>query len=188
MNLANQLTVLRILIVPGLVAGFFYFDPADAVQRFSLLGVFVLACLTDAADGYVARRFHQQTAVGSLIDPIADKALLSSAFLCLTFLPQLPDPMRLPVWLTIVVLARDLIIVTGTALIFAMTGSLRAQPLLIGKITTCLQMATVIACLGGASGAALIALSVVTAAFTILSGLRYIQAGTRLLPSDGNRP
>ena len=106
------------------------------------LGIFLLACLTDAVDGYVARKMGQKTVLGSYIDPIADKLLLLTGFLSLSFMGHLPPSMKIPAWVTISVVARDILIFIGSAMIFVIQGSLKAEPIFVGKITTVFQMST----------------------------------------------
>src|SRR5688500_11430687 len=98
MTLANQLTVLRILLIPVFVLLLVY----DA--RVAALIVFLLTCISDSLDGYIARTWRQQTTLGTVLDPIADKLLMVTTFATLALLKALPVP------LTILLIARDLIL------------------------------------------------------------------------------
>src|SRR3989338_5453632 len=114
MNLANNLSILRIILIPLFVTSLIYTPVHPGFfQSLSVL-LFVLACLTDAVDGYVARRFNQKTQLGSYIDPIADKLLLVSGFLALSFMGHLPEAMRIPAWVTASVITRDVVILMGS--------------------------------------------------------------------------
>lgn len=88
-NLPNVLTVLRIIMVP-ILAVVLFLGPTVAVYRFIATAIFVLAMLTDLADGYIARRYNLVTDFGKLWDPVADKALTGTAFVCLSILGELP--------------------------------------------------------------------------------------------------
>ena len=184
MNIANQLSVLRMVLVPVFVGLLVYYSPDRSFCYPLILIVFLLACLTDGVDGYLARKLNEKTVLGSYIDPIADKLLLLSGFLSLSFMGHLPAWMSIPAWLTIPVIARDVIILIGSTMVFLTTGKLKAQPLFIGKLTTVLQMASLFVALTPFPHAFKIFLFIVTLCLTLLSGLRYIQMGGRLIQSS----
>src|SRR5437870_11949217 len=115
MGLANWLTVLRILSIPVFVSLLVYRKPGPA------LVVFVAAALTDLLDGYVARRHGLSSRLGAFLDPMADKLLLVSSFVTLTWLKALPF------WIAAVVISRDLILMVGALVIPLAAG--RIQPL-----------------------------------------------------------
>jgi cardiolipin synthase len=151
---------------------------------FKALIVFVAAGLSDALDGFLARILHQQTVVGAYLDPIADKALLASAFVTLSVLHIIPG------WLTVLVISRDFIILLGILVLSIMSVSVQIRPVFISKITTALQLITVLLaltarCLPGAFDARwLLPLYWLTALFTVISGLTYIARGLTLLNND----
>lgn len=169
MNLPNVITLTRILIIPFFVMLLIYGMAGWA------LGVFVVTAVTDAVDGYIARARMQRTPLGTVLDPLADKLLLTIAFVTLAYLRVLPA------WLAILVVSRDVIIVFGSLLLHLFTGRLRIEPTLMGKATTTVQVLTVsfglLANLTGWRGWALWACVWVTAALTVLSGVQYIYRG-----------
>lgn len=177
MNLPNRLSVLRIVLVPVFVTAIAYWTPDRDVCRLVALSVFLTACATDGLDGWIARRTHQKTRLGSLIDPLADKILLTSAYLAFAWMPGLPEPARLPVWLTVAVISRDLLLVTGAAIIFMMQNRFDARTNFLGKATTVSQMLLVIAVLSNAPAAGIQALVWAAAVSTLLSGAVYIKEG-----------
>ncbi len=179
-NLANHITVLRILLVPGFIASLLYYSPEHAWLLPFATAIFVVACLTDALDGWVARHFDQRTDFGSYIDPIADKMLLVSGFLSLSLMHNLPAEMKIPAWVTIPVISRDVIILAGSTLIFLSTGRLKARPLFVGKVTTVAQMATLCSVLLQAPAGLSRAFFVLTVALTVLSGILYIRVGEKI--------
>ena len=183
MNLANHLSVLRIILVPVFIGSFLYYSPEREWCYTLGLAIFVLACLTDGVDGYVARRLNQKTVLGSYIDPIADKLLLLSGFLSLSFMSHLPGWMHIPAWVTIPVITRDVIILIGSAMIFLTTGSLKAEPIFIGKLTTVIQMGTLFVALIPFPGALKNTLFILTVSLTVLSGMQYIRIGGKLIQS-----
>lgn len=127
-HLPNLLSWLRLAAAPALA--FLLVSGADRAA----LGVFAFAGLSDAADGFLAKRFGFATRFGRLLDPAADKLLMLAAFVTLTVLKVTP------LWLTLLVIARDVAIVGGIALARIMNLSIRVEPLLVGKFSTAMQI------------------------------------------------
>jgi cardiolipin synthase len=178
MNIPNLITLLRIILVPVivilLIQGSF----------FKALIVFIVAGLSDALDGFLARVLKQQTVLGAYLDPIADKALLASSFVTLSVLHIIPS------WLAVVVISRDFIILLGISVLSIMSISVEIRPIFISKVTTGLQLIAVLLALSvrclpcGFNEIWLLALYWVTAFFTILSGLNYMLRGMELINHD----
>jgi cardiolipin synthase (CMP-forming) len=179
MGLANKITIIRILLVPFFLAVLFYYSPENDFLRFIALWIFFVCALTDAVDGYIARRFYQKTELGRILDPLADKLLILTAFLSLSVLRAIPQASKIPPWLTIIVISRDFIILLGSTIIFVIHKNINIQPSLTGKVTTFFQMATVVASLMQFSYVNL--LWYITALFTVLSCLDYIWFGSKVL-------
>ena len=140
-TLANQLTFLRLVAVP-------FFILAVVEARFGLaLGIFIAAGITDLLDGLIARVFQQRTALGAYLDPAADKLLLIAAFILLTRYPNLfqtiPMINRIPLWLTILVISRDVLIVSIALMLNLALGQRKFLPSLVGKITTGTELVTI---------------------------------------------
>ena len=136
MNLANKLTMLRILMIPVFIAVLVYSKDRDIVYRYIALGIFIIASATDALDGYVARRYNMITDFGKLMDPLADKILVSSALIILIELGNIGS------WIVSIVIAREFII-SGIRLIATEKNIIiAASPL--GKLKTVSQMLSVI--------------------------------------------
>ena len=173
MGLANWLTTLRILLIPVFVTLLVYRRPREALL------VFCLASLTDLLDGYIARSRGSQTRLGAFLDPVADKLLLTSAFVTLTYLKVIPF------WIAMVVVSRDLVLSVGVLVIHVAGGTVHPNPSWIGKLSTVFQMATVLgAMMSFYFGAVQIipkTLAWATAALTVTSGLQYIIQGLKQL-------
>ncbi len=136
LTLANQLTLLRLCLVPAFVILVLY-------GRFGwALAVFITAGITDGLDGLIARRKNQRTALGAFLDPMADKLLLVSAFVVLS-LPGLGLVNRLPVWLTVLVISRDVGIVATVAIVSLAMGHRKFLPTVYGKIATATYIVTI---------------------------------------------
>jgi cardiolipin synthase (CMP-forming) len=185
MNLPNRLSVLRITLVPVFVALLLYWAPGRDSLRLWAIGIYVFACLTDALDGLLARRWGLITPLGSYLDPIADKLLLVSGYLALSLMAHLPDPMRIPGWLTLIVLSRDIIILGGSALLFMATGDFKAQPLFVGKLTTVAQMAALFVSLWSLPWETRAPFYVFAGAMTVISGGAYVRKGGKLFQKEG---
>lgn len=184
MNWATRISIFRILLAPAFVTALVYYSPEKPSLLTLAAAIFGFACFTDALDGYLARRLKQVTDFGTYIDPIADKALLLSGFLSLSFMSHLPSGMRIPAWVTISVVTRDIVIIIGSTVIFFTTGRLKAKPLFIGKLTTVFQMAALFLALLQAPSSVLTVLFDVVAILTVVSGIQYIQVGGKIVQAS----
>jgi len=169
MGLANWLTTLRILLIPVFVTLLVYRHPVLALL------VFCLASLTDLLDGYIARSRGNQTRLGAFLDPVADKLLLTSAFVTLTWIKVIPF------WIAVVVVSRDLVLSVGVVVIHLAGGTVHPAPSRAGKLCTVFQMATVLAAMISFYFGVLPRMPKVfawsAAVLTVASGLQYIVQG-----------
>ncbi len=134
MTLSNQVTLLRIILVPFIVA-------AMVLNHWHASFVlFVIAALTDTVDGTLARLRNEKTFLGACLDPLADKILLVSIFTTLAFVPT---PLNIPLWFVLMVLCRETVIIVGALLIFMIKGHLQICPTKLGKSTTTAQLFTI---------------------------------------------
>lgn len=188
LSLANKLSLFRILLVPAFVVCLLYYRPGELeFLRLLAVGLFGLGVVTDAVDGYIARVGNQASRLGAILDPAADKLFLVTAFLSLSLISTLPEAYRLPAWVPILVLSRDLLIVLGWLLIVLVTGKLQVRPSGLGKATTLFQMMTIVTVLLGLSFARWVLGTAMV--LTVLSGIGYLRRGNRLLiqgPSPGS--
>jgi cardiolipin synthase len=174
LNLPNLITMGRLLSVPLTIW-------LILVGHYGIaFGVFVVAGLSDALDGYIAKRFDRRTRLGALLDPIADKALLASVYVTLGLEAQLPS------WLVILVVFRDAMIVGGYVLIQSTAASRQFDPLYISKINTTLQIVLVAFVLarlglGFGDGPVTVALVTAVAVTTVLSGASYFVRWARII-------
>ncbi len=179
---ANQMTLLRMLLIPAFVILVVYGELGWA------LAVFVAAGLTDALDGLLARRSGQKTQLGAWLDPMADKLLLVSAFVVLT-LPGLGLANRLPIWLTVLVISRDIVIVLTVAVVNLAVGPRTFRPSVYGKIATATYILTAaVAILFNYLGWHSIVFDVAVYASllaTLISSLHYIWHAARIIEEPG---
>lgn len=183
-TIANLLTILRLILIPFFVTCIFY-------QRFLLaLMIFFTAAITDGLDGLVARAFNQKTPLGEILDPMADKLLLVTAFIVLS-LPRFTLLSPLPFWLTAAVISRDVFIVLGALVINIVTGFSQFRPSVPGKINTLVQVVTIVLFLT-ANVTHLLEewLSIVyllALGMTIFSGLHYLFHVNHLMREENQR-
>jgi len=172
-NLPNYITLFRVILIPFFINLMIY-----GYYREALL-VFVVAGITDALDGMIARLMGKKTELGAFLDPMADKLLILSAFLTLVLLG------KLPVWLVIIVVSRDAILAMGGLIIYVMTHTLKLQPSLIGKLTTLMQLTVVTLSLVlmsyGTEMGVMTILQWTTAGVTIASGIQYVLRGIKMV-------
>jgi cardiolipin synthase len=175
-NIPNLLTLLRILVTP-----LFVIFMIKGQYRLSLL-VFTLAAVSDALDGFLARWFNQKTVLGAHLDPLADKLLLTAAYVALA-LQEI-----IPAWLAVVVISRDFLILSGIAILRFFQIAFTIKPSMISKCTTAAQLATAFATLLGLEIAAvqpmLVPLFWLTLILTTASGLHYVVLGISILNRD----
>jgi cardiolipin synthase len=136
LNFANLLTIFRIL----LIAPFLYFINQGRFGTALLL--FFIASLTDFFDGFVARKFNQQSKLGQMLDPLADKILTTASFIVMA-LPH-PNFPSIPVWLAVAVIGRDAVILLGSWIVYAMTKFKEFKPTTSGKVNTFLELGLIV--------------------------------------------
>jgi CDP-diacylglycerol--glycerol-3-phosphate 3-phosphatidyltransferase len=141
------------------------------------LGIFILAAISDAADGYMARKSKQQSRAGLILDPLGDKLLLMSAFICLCVNTNL-EP-RFPLWFILIVISRDVIIILGAIALYVVKQSLNIIPTRWGKISTTFQMLAVVSVLLQLECSP--AFWWMAAVFTVISGAFYVNRGFVIL-------
>ena len=171
MNIPNSLTILRILLIPVYI-GFMTYGQ----YGFALLSL-LLAGATDALDGPIARRLNQRTKLGTFLDPLADKLLLTSGFISLSMLHLVPS------WVVIVVVSRDVILLAGTVVAHVTNSPIDITPTFFGKGTTLLQLTylllVVLMTWRELNLSPLAPLLIIMVFFTLASGLHYLYRGYR---------
>ena len=177
MTTANKITILRILLIPVFVVEVLYYvETGNEVHRLLALLTFAVAAILDGVDGYVARRYHQWSELGTVLDPLADKLLLVSSIVVLSF-DHAPRLAAIPLWLTGTIIGRDLLTCLGVIVVRFTVGKVTVRPRVTGKIATVLQMAVVLWILLKWSedhAAWLRLLSLGAGLFTGASGLLYV--------------
>lgn len=178
MNIANLITILRLFLVPV-----FIYSLKTAPETNLPLVIFTISVITDILDGFLARMLKMQTSLGGTLDPIADKVLVISAFYVLCAMH------RIPMWLFLLVIGKEVILISGIVFIFTITHKYRISVKFLGKFNTVMQMLTLYVTLLGMSafpgipGPLMNILFIVTGLSTLVTTIDYYLKGTKQLAS-----
>lgn len=176
MSLANKISIGRVVLVPFFVAAILY-------QNFNAaLLIFIVCVLSDGLDGYIARRMGQDTKLGALLDPIADKLLILSSFISISLGKGISSTLSMPLYVPLIIISRDVLILIGCVVIYLIKGRIDIKPTRLGKTTTFFQMITVLSLLSRFAYSSLLWNTAVI--FTVLSGLDYLRIGSRMLNEE----
>jgi len=183
-TIPNGITLVRLALTP-----FFFLAVISSNYRLGL-GLLVLAGVTDILDGLVARALSMYSPFGAYLDPIADKFLLVTAYIALTW-PN-PGAITIPVWLTVMALSRDVLIVLVALLLYMGAGVRHFPPSVWGKVTTFVHIVTVsLVVLANLASVPRLALSVcfyVALVLTIASGLDYVRRAAKTVETSDDEP
>jgi cardiolipin synthase len=195
MTTANKITIVRILMIPVFVTMAIYYGQSIQRgaplewQRFTAIVIFLVAAASDGLDGYVARRYKQRSALGAILDPIADKGLLLSAVITLSISNWSdidPEYGRFPAWFPVLVITRDAVILVGAGVLHLLNGKVHVKPSWTGKVATVLQMAAIAWVMLQLHFLPLLYVVVAAGVFTFISGIVYVTDGVRQLQAEGH--
>jgi len=178
---ATWITIMRVLLIPVFVTFAIYYAEGGAAgareewQRYAAITAFAVAAVSDLIDGWVARHFRQESRLGRILDPIADKLLMVAAVLTLA-LSSWPAP--LPLWFVVVLISREVILLLGTFVVDHVAGRVEIHPHWIGKAATCLQVLTVSASMLNLKPF-VVWMAAAACVFTVISAVLYMTEGTR---------
>ncbi|MFC1645649.1 CDP-alcohol phosphatidyltransferase family protein [Candidatus Omnitrophota bacterium] len=176
MSFANKITIFRILSVPFFMTTLIYYTPEKDYLRIIALSIFTLAVISDVIDGYIARVKKQKTQAGAILDPLADKILLITAFIFLYRISNMYFEIKLPLWIVLIVIFRDAILLIGGAIIILSNQvSKITPPTWIGKTSTFFQTTTILALLLKLNFSYY--LWNIAVVFTLVSGIDYLRKG-----------
>ncbi len=176
LNIPNFITLIRLFLVPVVIISLL-----ENHFRWALI-FFLIAGLSDALDGFLARALKQKTLLGAILDPIADKLLLDSIYLLGANRGIFPD------WLAVIVISRDIFILLGFIILNLFKQHLEVKPSLPSKMTTAFQIITAVVTLYGLPGEILEVFFLITTGFTIFSGLHYLYLGINALAENNKIP
>ncbi|MGH8092050.1 MAG: CDP-diacylglycerol--glycerol-3-phosphate 3-phosphatidyltransferase [Chthoniobacterales bacterium] len=194
MTTANKITLIRILMIPAFVLMAIYYgesikrgEPLEW-QRYTAIVIFLVAAASDGLDGYIARHYNQKSALGVILDPIADKGLLLSAIITLSISNWSdvdPQSGQFPTWFPVLVISRDAVILIGSAVLHLLNGKVRVRPAWTGKVATFLQMTAIAWVMLQVRWIPLFYVVAAAGFFTLVSGIIYVADGFRQLGAHG---
>ncbi len=183
LTLANKITIARFLFIPVLIVLIMQYAPGREYLRWWALGLYLFLEMTDVVDGYIARRFRQKTRAGSILDPLADKALFLSTLVCLYLVShEFSWDVRMPLWLVVAFFARDVFLIAGGLILEVKRGAIEIRPNLYGKMTAFLQVVCVTLVFLQWSAALL--LWWFALGLTVISTVIYMKEGIGVLNDD----
>jgi CDP-diacylglycerol--glycerol-3-phosphate 3-phosphatidyltransferase len=195
MTTANKITLARILMIPAFVLMAIYYgesikrgQPLEW-QRYTAIAIFLVAATSDGLDGYIARRYNQKSALGVVLDPIADKGLLLSGIITLSISNWSvvnAEYGQFPTWFPVLVISRDAVILIGSAVLHLLNGKVRVRPAWTGKVATFLQMTAIAWVMLQITFIPLIYVVAAAGVFTFVSGIIYVMDGFRQLGPQGH--
>jgi len=189
LTLATRITIVRILFIPLFVLFVLYYDAGVfhdkpvIMLRWAATGLFLLEFILDAVDGYVARSRGEISKLGTALDPLADKTMLLTA-LFLFMRPSIAFTSIMPVWFVLLVVSRDIMLVTGGLIIHSHIGNVTIRPRISGKITTFFQMLVIMWILIGLPQRYFLWPVCCAAFFTAMSAVQYFFDGLHQLDKD----
>lgn len=193
MNTATRITLIRILLIPAFVWLAVYYGKSveagapDERLRWMAVGVFLIASLSDAVDGWIARRFNQRSRLGAILDPLADKGLVLATLITLSVTAWSRDH-RLPLWFPMLVITRDVLSIGGAFLIQHATGNVVIRPHWTGKVATATMMIALAWVMLHIDWLPAIVPVAVSSVFVVASGVAYIMDMLRQLHSVPEPP
>jgi cardiolipin synthase len=175
-NIPNLITLARLLILPFFAATLIYKE-----YKYALI-LFIAAAISDVLDGFIARITNQITDLGKILDPVADKFFIITSFVIMSNIEMIPK------WLAIIVISKDLIVVTGCFIIYFVTHNLKIEPTILGKLSSGLQFITigvVILSFNMEKGIQLtLPFFIIVATVTGLAGIQYVYRGMKTAQTD----
>ena len=191
MTWATRITILRLILVPFFVAFILTYDDttseghAEEIWRYAAIATFVLASLSDALDGYLARHWNQGSALGALLDPIADKLLLLAALITLGLVPS--GHLRpFPMWFPVIIISRDALLLGGYCVLRHFHVPVDIRPHWTGKASTVFTLLAIGAVLFKLGAWAIFGLCALGGGFALVCTLIYVREGLRLLNQSGH--
>jgi cardiolipin synthase len=185
LSLANRITIVRLFCIPFFILLLLYYDKSvfrgeenDLLRIYASI-IFIVTFLSDALDGYIARTRKQITRLGTILDPLADKALLLSALILISYASENAYGIHLPIWFVWLVICRDIMLVAGSLLIHFISGMVSVRPRLSGKATTFFQAVLILWALLNLPEKPYVIFLWTATALTVISGAQYFFDGIR---------
>jgi len=188
MTWATRITILRLILVPVFVTFIITYNDSDLreeIWRYAAIGVFLLASISDAVDGYLARHWNQSSALGALLDPIADKLLLFAALVTLSVIP-LGHLRPFPIWFPAIIISRDALLLGGYCVLRHFQVPMDIRPHWTGKVSTVFTLMAIGAVLFKVGASLTLCLCALGAGFALVCTVIYVRQGLNLLNRSGH--
>jgi len=188
MTWATRITILRLILVPVFVMFIITYNDSDhrvEAWRYAAIAVFILASVSDAIDGYLARHWNQGSALGALLDPIADKLLLFAALVTLSFIP-IGHLRPFPIWFPVIIISRDALLLGGYSVLRHFQVPMDIRPHWTGKASTLFTLLAIGAVLIKLSDLETQCLCALGAGFALVCTVIYVKQGLNLLTRSGH--
>ena len=188
MTWATRITILRLILVPVFVVFIITYSDSDhrvEAWRYAAIGVFVVAAVSDAIDGYLARHWNQSSALGALLDPIADKLLLFAALVTLSVIP-VGHQRPFPIWFPAIIISRDALLLGGYSVLRHFQVPMEIKPHWTGKISTFFTLMAIGAVLFKLGALTTTWLCAVGAGLALICTIIYGREGLTLLSHSGH--
>jgi cardiolipin synthase (CMP-forming) len=190
MTWATRITILRLILVPIFIFCIVTYGDTNSeghpeeIWRYAAIAVFTVAGLSDALDGYLARHWNQRSALGALLDPIADKLLLLAALITLGLIP-LVQPRSYPLWFPAIIISRDALLLGGYAVMRHFQMPIEIHPHWTGKLSTVFTLLAIGAVLFKLDATLIVVLCALGAGLALIATVIYAREGLRLLSHGG---
>lgn len=187
MTTANKISIFRILLVPVFIGFAAYYGQSvaegapDVRLRYASIFIFALAAISDALDGWLARKFNQMTRLGAILDPLADKLLMLSAVLVLSLTAW---PQRFPLWFPLILISRDVLSIAGAFVVHHIAGHCRIKAHWTGKVSTIAQIVAILWIMLEMQFVPVVWIAAVAAFFTFASGMINLADGIKQLQAS----
>jgi cardiolipin synthase (CMP-forming) len=188
MTWATRITILRLILVPVFVTFIITYNDSDhrvEAWRYAAIGAFLLASVSDAVDGYLARHWNQGSALGALLDPIADKLLLFAALVTLSLIP-VGHLHPFPIWFPAIIISRDALLFGGYCILRHFQVPMEIRPHWTGKISTVFTLMGIGAVLFKLGDVAVLWLCALGAGTALICTIIYVRQGLNLLTHSGH--
>ena len=188
MTWATRITILRLILVPvfvTLIITYAYTDPRDELWRYAAIAVFVIASISDAVDGYLARHWNQGSALGALLDPVADKLLLFASLVTLSLVPM-GNLHPFPIWFPAIIITRDALLLGGYFVLRHFQVPMEIRPHWTGKLSTVFTLLAIGAVLFKIWAPFTVGMCTLGAGFALICTVIYVRQGLNLLTRSGH--
>ena len=188
MTWATRITILRLILVPVFVTFIIAYDqsdPRDEAWRYAAIAVFIIASVSDAVDGYLARHWNQGSALGALLDPIADKLLLLAALVTLSLI-SLGNLHPFPLWFPAIIISRDALLLGGYCVLRHFSVPMDIKPHWTGKLSTVFTLLAIGAVLFKLGTSLTVTLCALGAGLALICTVIYVRQGLNLLTHSGH--